>query len=121
MDEIIEKGFAVNGDITDPDNPLQLRARKLGAWIGPSPVPIDMAKANFGPFALYCSDRYHLAWGGGEEATGLPIEGIVDALDCCERGDQLEAQGKDYKEAWANFGSSWAYKYHQSEAAQSQS
>jgi len=91
--------------ITDERHPLQARARKLGAWIGPNPYSRKEDKelygGPYGSYALFCSDRYHLIWD-----SGLPVEGIIDALGCLECEHVLDPEA-DIAEAWADFGKSW--------------
>ena len=55
---------------------------------------------DYGPYRLCDAESGAHVWG-----TGLPLEGIVDALDCLERELQLP-EGK-IGDAWADFGSSW--------------
>jgi hypothetical protein len=83
-------------------NLLAARARKLGCWIdqyGPEEMDPEVDK---GPYLLKYAGLKDLVW-----ETGLPLEGITDALDCYERELQLP-EGADIGKAWANFGLGWA-------------
>ena len=77
-------------------NPLKQRAAELGCRIdvmfdGEMEEGID-----YGFYRLCDAESGAHVWG-----TGLPLEGIVDALDRLERE---QTEGYD---AWADFGSSW--------------
>jgi hypothetical protein len=76
---------------------LQDRAQKLGCWIDQYDSWAMNPEINKGPYLLreIASDTPIWGW-------GLPLAGIVDALDCFER----ELHGVD--NAWANFGTGWA-------------
>jgi len=55
---------------------------------------------DFGPYMLRDAATGHDIWIGA-----LPIEGIVDALKCLAREQQLPPDRAD--EVWASFGKSW--------------
>jgi hypothetical protein len=76
---------------------LQRRANKLGLVI--SIGCFDCDDLDLGPFLLWGSG--YRVWEGG-----LPIEGIVDALNCYERELKLP-EGSDEGEAWKDFGATW--------------
>jgi hypothetical protein len=79
---------------------LQARAKKLESIIAVRKGKKE--ELDLGPFLLFCADGYHLIW-----CCGLPLEGIVDALNCLEREYSLPP-GEDVGEAWRDFGSGWA-------------
>ena len=83
---------------------LQARARKLEAYIAVMDAEEEPEEGiDFGQFLLFCGDGRHLIWG-----FGLPLEGIVDALNCLERERSLPYE--KIGEAWRDFGAGWEIK-----------
>ena len=77
-------------------NSLEQRAAELDCRID---VMFDEEREegiDYGPYYLCDAESGAHVWG-----TGLPLEGIADALDCLER-EQTKGYG-----AWADFGCSW--------------
>ena len=81
-------------------NPLEHRAAELGCRID---VICDEEMEDgfdYGPYRLCDAESGAHVWG-----TGLPLEGIADALDCLEHELQLPVE--KIGDAWADFGCSW--------------
>ena len=85
-------------------NPLEQRASELGCRID---VMLDEEMEegiDYGPYRLCDAESGACIW-----VTGLPLEGLADALDRLERELQLPAE--KIGDAWTNFGCSWAARY----------
>ena len=76
-------------------NPLEQRASELDCRIDVMFGDEMEEGIDYGPYRLCDAESGAHIW-----ETGLPLEGIADALDCLER-EQTEGYG-----AWADFGCS---------------
>jgi hypothetical protein len=83
---------------------LRARVKKLGLSVTVIEPEHFQPGLDYGPFFLCDTEGYHV-WG-----SGLPAEGIEDALNCYERELSVESD-EAIPACWKNFGKGWVEFY----------